>query len=670
MPKKPKLADRLIEPIRSIIARILPGYAKKLLNDPEVRERIVSEVDTTLINEYPAARAIPENLRSRIITRVLNLVLGAPGTRTRGAAEPEPPSLKALELSEEDLLQLEMTAPGNSVHGFLMDAESAKDAAVKKAVAEVLGAGWTVVRLHPELETYRATHPKSLLSVPEAWTLAHKLEDHAAIARAEPEIEWIPAPASIGGAPPNVRSRLRGSASMDSHLKCSGPVDWHLALVDAAGAWALSKTAGKPEKGFGVTIGHLDTGITHHAEVPLTDTRVLLSKGRNIYDPERTNSRPVDPMDGDFGDFAKTGFPANNGHGTATISILIGQKKLKGSAPRAKVIPFRIGPSVVHFDSYRISEGIRLAHEAGCDVITMSMGGPPSKTRYLDNIVARAVEDGVIICTAAGNQIGSNNLTPLVVWPAALDEVIAVAGCNCQSNVWSGSSRGPEVNITAGAEDVWRAKAIAGTMSPGPVQGEDIGQGEGTSFATPTVAGLAACWLAHHGGRKELAKHYGHPRYIPQAFARLLRTVAFRKPDGWNTKLMGPGILNASKLISAPLPAKATLNGWPRKEHPWFGKLVGGIFLGLGARGKARGLPASGMPVEAFAERFGGELAYLAFDRPALVEMLLASREVRGGRPGTRGVDDEEADGGELEEATSLLRSVASEQLAKALSLP
>ncbi|WP_395752940.1 S8 family peptidase [Prosthecobacter sp.] len=718
MRTQPKLISRIVSPLQSIIKRLLPDFAERLANDSEARTDLVEVINTTLLTEYPAARVLPSSLRQRLIEAVLNAILGKAGAaatnkrRGRGAAAASRAaqhglvaaaaatstvSMKDLKLSEREVAMLEASAPGNSVRGFLMDAETASDAELRKAVKAILGADWKVARLDPDLNTYRATHADAIFSVPEAWTRSHQLEEHKAIARAEPEIEWAPPPATIGGTPPDVVSIARRSAGGETHLDCSKGETWHLDLINAPAAWDLSKKNKRAEKGEGVLIGHLDTGITHHVEVPLDEPRILVSKGRNLYDPDhpQVGAKPLDPMIDGFGN--------NPGHGTGTMSILVGRKSLTGSATKAKVIPYRISPTVVHFDAVRIAEGIRQAHADGCDVITMSMGGPPSRTHFLDQIVERASEDGVIICTAAGNYIGSNDWAYLVVWPAALDRVTAVAGCNCREVTWTGSSRGPEVNIAAAAQDVWRAEATKGALSAGGVEGTTVGRGNGTSFATPTVAGTAACWLAHHGGRKAMAEHYGHPRYVPMAFAQLLRTTAFRRPANWDTTLMGPGILDAEALLAAPLPSKAALTGWPRKDHAVFGNIVGGILKIFGSRapaprraavaraGARRGAraaaPAAASAPAAEAQRFDGELAYHLFDRPALIEMLgqvtaepppstavapLADAPRPSRRRSARAAAmaapaPKAAVSQELEDATAMLRSAVSSQLADLL---
>lgn len=659
----PSLADRILIPIRSVIERVLPDFAQSALHEPAVRKAIVLAADLTLIHEFPAARALPSDLRRRLIARVLDHVLGADTPSGRSAVA-KTLTTESLDISDEEMALLEASAPGNSVRGFVMDGEAADDAAVSAAVLDVLGTGWSVERLDPDFAAYRATNPDAVLSIPAAWTLSHELARAAAIARAEPDIEWVPAPPEIGGPAPDVRANLRSVAGINTHLPCSeNSKSWHLDIIHADAAWQLSKKLGRPEKGAGVTIGHLDTGVTNHAEVPLGGGHIHIDKGANFYDPDNqtVGNRPLDPMDSDMNDVANVRFQTFDGHGTGTISMITGSKLLTGTAPAADVIPFRVAPTVVHFNLTRITQGIRAAHQAGCDVISMSMGGQRPNTNFLQDVVAAAVEDGVILCTAAGNVIGSNDVLPLVVWPAALDQVIAVAGCNCKWQKWSGSSRGREVNITAPAQDVWHAIPQKGALPPATTSGAKVDRGDGTSFATPTVAGMAACWLAHHGGRKALAERYGHPRYVPQAFAWLLRNTAFFTPSNWDTNLMGPGIFDASALLRASLPAKTSLNGWPQKEHPTYTAWVSTVAGWIGGRSRSITAPAADPETELGG--LAGELGYLLFDRPQLVEMLAAAPAAAGTRAVTRSGSDE------FDEAAALLGTTSSEQLARALRL-
>ena len=677
----PNLINRIFIPVRFIVNQLLLNIPANALSDPTTRAIFLNTADLALVSEFPAARVIPRNLRHRIIGEVLDTLIGTPRSEEIAVAAAVDP-LSPLNLTPDELATLENAAPGNSVAGFIADGETADQAAMEAAVASVLGAGWTVTATEPGGLTFKIEHPDSILSVPQAWELAHELEDHAAIDLAEPAIEWVPAPAEIGGAAPDIASVASFGGS--EPLACSKSETWTTDdFIHITAAWALSPA--NRQKGVGVKIGHLDSGLTAHKDLPIEgNPQILLSEGANLYDPKHkvVGNRPLDPMDSGIDDFLRTQFKAQDGHGTGTASVLLGQAGLvRGTAPLAKVVPFRISPTVVNWNTSRITEGIRRAHAAGCDVITMSMGGPEPRSKELRRVIQRAVEDGVIICTAAANVIGSNDVTPIVVWPAAYDEVIAVAGSNCQSKVWSGSSRGPEVNITAPAESVWRNSAKRGALPGTGVVGHEIGRGDGTSYATPATAGVAACWLAHHGGRAAITAHYGgQAKYVPLAFAHHLRTDGYDRPDGWNTRLLGPGILNAEKLLSLDLPPKAALDGWPVKEHSLSSKALASFLKGLGflfgssAAATAAAASASPPPsAEELVARYGSELKALLLDRPALLQAFanvgLMDADLDDGTVAVAAAAaaGEILDTTEAQAALSLLRAQASPSLAAVL---
>jgi thermitase len=170
----------------------------------------------------------------------------------------------------------------------------------------------------------------------------------------------------------------------------------------------------------------------------------------------------------------------------------------------------------------------------------MSLGGPfPS--RFLERAIDRAIENGLIVCGAAGNY------WPWVVYPARYEQVVAVAAVNCKKKPWSGSARGSSVDISAPGESVWRAKTLADTNDPYLIE-----PSSGTSFSVATVAGAAALWLAFHG-RKRLLKKYGANR-LASVFREILATHGFERPQGWDYDKYGVGILRADRLLEAKLP--------------------------------------------------------------------------------------------------------------------
>jgi Subtilase family len=139
----------------------------------------------------------------------------------------------------------------------------------------------------------------------------------------------------------------------------------------------------------------------------------------------------------------------------------------------------------------------------------------------------------VIVLAAAGNCIG------LVVWPARFAECIAVAGVDVRGAKWRGSCSGAAVDISAPAENVWRATVPNGS-----------GQGQGTSFAVALAAGTAALWLSHHGRANLIGAARARRETLQDMFRRMARATA-RRRSGWDSFSIGAGIGDAHALLSA-----------------------------------------------------------------------------------------------------------------------
>ena len=83
-------------------------------------------------------------------------------------------------------------------------------------------------------------------------------------------------------------------------------------------------------------------------------------------------------------------------------------------APGAKLIPFRVGETVIIFDTLNLARSIEKAADAGAHVVSISMGGLFSDR--LHDAIVYAQGKGVIVLAAAGNCV------QFVIWPAAYDE--------------------------------------------------------------------------------------------------------------------------------------------------------------------------------------------------------------------------------------------------------
>ena len=227
----------------------------------------------------------------------------------------------------------------------------------------------------------------------------------------------------------------------------------------------------------------------------------------------------------------------NPSHGTSTSSLIFsaqgppagwaGPAFVSGTAPGASLIPIRTTKSVVLWSMSRLTRAIHYAVEHGAHVISISLGGPVPSTA-LHNAVREAESQGVIVLCAAGNQVR------FVVFPAAFDEVIAVAASRIDDEPWDGSCRGPAVDITAPGSSVWRARTV---LHEG-VEQYKVLRGSGTSYAVAPTAGIAALWLSYHG-RGALVARYGKDRVA--AVFKLLLQQTCRTPQGWDTRDFGPG---------------------------------------------------------------------------------------------------------------------------------
>jgi subtilisin family serine protease len=256
---------------------------------------------------------------------------------------------------------------------------------------------------------------------------------------------------------------------------------WHLDQIGAKNAWATYRGRfPNRHPGDGILIAHIDTGYSDHRAVPILN---FLDAGRDFYQPERGDAQ--DPGDGSF-------------HGTGTLCILAGDSEdegYKGVAYGAKILPLRVGKNPVLFASEALAHAIWYAKARGTQVITLSMGGLPSQ--LWADAVNDAYEAGIVMCAAAGNhfagELHPRALGPRhVVFPARFDRVLAVSGMTKdEDRYWfakgMSGNEGKEVDICAPTPGVAWARWPGGGYKVG----------EGTSCATPQVAGAAAIWLSY-----------------------------------------------------------------------------------------------------------------------------------------------------------------------------
>jgi hypothetical protein len=341
---------------------------------------------------------------------------------------------------------------------------------------------------------------------------------------------------------------------------------WH--LDDAfSGLRAARQRVGEPA-GRRVRIAHLDTGYD-----PEHITRPLLLRTE-----EQRNFAGGDANDAT--DPARH-FPLDNpGHGTATLALLAGCRvqwsesrfdDFLGGAPQAEVVPVRIANSVIHFLTSSMARGIEYAIEAGCDVVSVSMGGVPA--RAWATAVNRAYEAGVAIFAAAGNRIG---ISPPVsiVYPARFNRVTAVCGVMADRKPYyrpglhrlmQGCFGPPGKMVTALAAYTpnmpWAVLGCSGLITH---------DGAGTSSATPQAAAAAALWLQQANVPADVEPWQKVEAVFHALFASADRDVPDRET------YFGQGLLRALQALDVPFRDDLPMAEPDVVSFPWL-RLLGAL---------------------------------------------------------------------------------------------
>jgi thermitase len=269
----------------------------------------------------------------------------------------------------------------------------------------------------------------------------------------------------------NVSSEIGAPADTSDTLFASEPDYYVVALQDVVNdplfsqQWALS-TLEIPsawhemaEDAPQVTVAVIDSGVC--LDHPDLAGRIVAG-----YDFVQQDSTPQD----DYG----------HGCGVAGIIAANGNNAqgLAGIAPNAVIMPLRVlnGQGVGQYSD--VATAIVYAADNGAQIINLSLGGAYSSS-VLESAIDYAVAQGVMVIAAAGNTGGS------VLYPAAYAPVVAVGSIDQSLQRSSFSSFGPEIDLYAPGRDIVTTKRD-GTY----------GMWNGTSFAAPQVAGVAALEIA------------------------------------------------------------------------------------------------------------------------------------------------------------------------------
>lgn len=299
---------------------------------------------------------------------------------------------------------------------------------------------------------------------------------------------------------------------------------WYLQRINASRAWSLAYAV----DGFAaaldtVQVAIVDSGI----DVNHPEFRGRLLAGYNYLAP---GASPVD----DFGHGTHVagliGAVANNASGIA------------GVAPKVKIDARKVLNSQGSGTISNVAKAIRDAADSGAHIINLSLeSSAPNPT--MEAAVKYAYTKGVLLVAAAGNFYPSP-----VSWPAAYNEVIAVAATNYSDLHASYSNAGAQVELAAPGGE--RSLSILSTWpggvkcrdNPAILPQSDYCTAEGTSMAAAIVSGAAV-----------LIKSV-QPGYTAEQIRQLLRDTTIPLNEG--ATLVGSGRLDIHTALRTVLGSK------------------------------------------------------------------------------------------------------------------
>jgi thermitase len=239
-----------------------------------------------------------------------------------------------------------------------------------------------------------------------------------------------------------------------------------LAAIHAPYAWTALNLGGFPDRG-GVHVGIVDTGIDAGHE----DLAGRVAACGTAQD----------------GKVAAGSCADDEGHGTH-VAGTIGARTGNGAgiAGIAFASPLMVCRALTEDGggtTADVAACVAWLHDQGAKVISMSLGGPASKTlaAAVTQAYARGGRGGSLIVAAAGNDGNTS-----VEYPAGLPQVVSVAAVDDAGAHAPFSNSNADVELAAPGVDVLSARIGGGYVRE-----------SGTSMATPHVAGAAALnWSA------------------------------------------------------------------------------------------------------------------------------------------------------------------------------
>ncbi len=129
----------------------------------------------------------------------------------------------------------------------------------------------------------------------------------------------------------------------------------------------------------------------------------VIDTGVDFNHPDLLGWGPEGKVIGGY-NFIQEGEPPmdNNGHGTQVAGVIAADGQVKGVAPKAKILAYKVSEDGDAVSSDLIIKAIEKAIEDKADIINISLGVNKTNTQ-IDGAVTQALEKEIFVVTAAGN---------------------------------------------------------------------------------------------------------------------------------------------------------------------------------------------------------------------------------------------------------------------------
>lgn len=266
----------------------------------------------------------------------------------------------------------------------------------------------------------------------------------------------------------------------------------------------------------------------------------VIDTGCDLDHPDlQPNLLPRDGEDWDFADPDDESPDDSGSHGThvaGTAAAVDNDAGVIGVAPKCRIMPLRVN----------LISGMNANRADAINYVATKAGANPNRRYVINcswrmsgdhagvhNAIINAANNNVVVCFAAGN--ANNNIDVTPQYPAIYPEVIAVAATDQRDRRAGFSNYGKKVDVAAPGVNIYST-----------VPNNTYGYKDGTSMASPHVAGLAALIWSNNTD-------------LPAADVRKIIENTCDNIDAKNPgfeKLLGKGRINAYRALISVKPPK------------------------------------------------------------------------------------------------------------------